>query len=237
MISLGLDPSLRSFGWALVNTSLKGQSRRVDSGHESTLSSTCQPARYLHLQQLVRDLINKYQKIDVIGIESPAYSAGPFQSIHHSLMMFSLAEIFLARKDCVLFDPSTREYLIRNGKKGKLNKSDVQRFVQLDTMDPISLQNDEADAYVIGFFAARFLELRRGLIKPQDLSPAEAQKFLYMTKQKKTPIGKRLIKTAHLFRENKRFFDFSRVPFGTITLPERSEMNPDILKYVENETM
>ena len=234
MISIGLDPSLRSFGWCVVDTSKTGESRRVDSGHESTTSSECQPARYLHLQYLVKSIIQRFPEAGVIGIESPAYSAGPFQSIHHSLMMFSLVEVFLARKDCVLFDPSTREYLIRNGKKGKIGKSDIQRFVQLDTMDANILQNDEADAYVIGLFAARLMELRSGKISICDLSPAEQHIFVSRSKKAKTVKGIVYKKTAHAFRENARFFRFSAVPTGQIILPTKSEIDPKILKFLED---
>lgn len=234
MIALGLDPSLRSFGWAVINTSLSQRFKLIDSGHEATESSDCQPARYLHLQQMVKDLLIRFPQIDVVGIESPAYSAGPFQSIHHSLMMFSLAEVFLARKDCVLFDPATREFLVRQGRRGKISKADVQRFVQLDMASPSALQNDEADAYVIGLHAARFKELRQGTIRPDDLNDAEKQKFLNMTKLKKFIRGSKKVKTAHAFRENNRFFDFSRVPIGSVLLPTKSALNPIIVEYLEN---
>jgi Holliday junction resolvasome RuvABC endonuclease subunit len=233
MIAIGLDPSLRSFGWAVIDTSSKGLQRRIASGHCVTVSSDCQPARYLHLQQLVRNVIQKFPQTEIVGIESPAYSAGPFQTIHHSLMMFSLAEVFLARKNCVLFDPATREYLIRNGRKGKIGKLDIQRYVQLDTLDSTLIQNDEADAYVIGLFAARLTELRRGIIKPSDLTPAETQKFLLMTRRKKTLKGIKINKTAHIFRSNSRFYDFSQVPINSMALPQKDSISPNLLAFID----
>jgi len=236
MISIGLDPSLRNFGWSVVDTLKSGKSRRIDSGHESTTVSECQPARYLHLQYLVRDVIKRYPSAEVIGIESPAFTGGPFAMIHHTLMMFSLVEIFLARKDCVLFDPATREYLVRNGKKGKMGKSDIQRFVQLDTMDTSVLQNDEADAYVIGLFAARFMEFKNDILKVANLSIAEQRVFVGRTKKVKTLSGVIEKRTAHAFRENSRFFRFSLVPQGSVLLPTKSEINPDILAYLESLT-
>jgi len=237
MIALGLDPSLRGYGWAVVDTAAKGLSRRVASGHEGTLGSVVPPARFLHFQAMVRDLIARFPKVEVVGIESPAYDAGPFQSIHFGLMQFSMAEVFLARKDCVLFDPATREFLVREDnrvKKGKIHKLDVQRYVQLDTMDVRIIDNNEADAYVIGKFAARLMELRRGLIEPEELTPSERQKFVGMTKRVKTLAGTRVQRTAHAFRENKRFFEFSRVPPGSVSLPTKASIPGAILKYLED---
>jgi Holliday junction resolvasome RuvABC endonuclease subunit len=234
MISIGFDPSLRSFGWAVIDTSEKGMKRRVESGHCATTSSECQPARYIHLQNLVKSILNKHPEADVIGVESPAYSGGPFQSIHHSLMMFSLAEIFVARKNCVLFDPSTREYLVRNNKKGRISKLDVQRFVQIDTLDPVIIQNDEADAYVIGLFAARFMELKQGIITPDELSPAEMHKFISMTKKVKTLKGVKIKHVGHVFRENNRYYEFEKVPPGSVSLPDKTVIRPEILTFLED---
>lgn len=235
MLALGLDPSLSAYGWCVIDTKAVGQKRRVASGHEKTLPSQVPPARFLHFQAMVGGLIKSYPKIEVVGIESPAYDAGPFQSIHFGLMQFSMAEVFLARKDCVLFDPATREFLARNGKKGKLSKSDIQRFVQLDTVDPDQIDNNEADAYVIGLFAARLAELRNGSIKPDDLSPAETRKFITMSRKVKTLAGTKTKRTAHAFRENNRFFSFSKIPQGSVSLPKKSEISPEILRYLETQ--
>lgn len=236
MLALGLDPSLRAYGWAVHDTSASGMSRRVASGHEGTLPNVVPPARFLHFQAMVASLLKRFPAVEVVGIESPAYDAGPFQSIHYGLMQFSMAEVFLARKDCVLFDPATREFLVREDpklKKGKIHKSDVQRYVQLDTMDPKVIDNNEADAYAIAKFAARLWQLRRGEIRPEDLTPAESRKFIGMTRRVKTLAGTRVKRTAHAFRENARFFEFSRVPQGSVSLPDRGAISPSIVQYLE----
>ena len=237
MLALGLDPSLRAYGWAVHDTSAAGVARRVASGHEGTLGDRVPPARFLHFQALVADLLRRFPRVEVVGIESPAYDAGPFQSIHFGLMQFSMAEVFLARRDCVLFDPATREYLVREDpklKKGKIHKSDVQRYVQLDTMDVKVIDNNEADAYVIAKFAARLWQLRRGEISPTDLTPSEYQKFVGMTRKVKRLGRTQVQRTAHAFRENKRFYEFSRVPQGSVSLPQKGAISPAIIKYLED---
>lgn len=237
MISLGLDPSLKAYGWCVCDTSKTGRARRIASGHEGTLPSIVPPARFLHFQSMVRELIREYPGIEVVGIESPAYSAGPFQTIHFGLMQFSMAEVFLARRDCVLFDPATREFLVRvdpKKKTGKMFKEDIQRYVQLDTMDSDFIDNNEADAYVIALFAARLKELRKGIISLSDLTPSELQKFVLMTKTKKSVFGTKTKNTGHAFRENSRFYDFSSVPPGSVSLPKKSSIPENITRYLED---
>lgn len=237
MIALGLDPSLRAYGWAIVDISAEGRLRRISSGHEGTLKTHVPPARFLHFQALVKDLLDRYPEIDVVGIESPAYSAGPFQSIHFGLLQFSMASVFHARKDCVLFDPATREYLVRQDpklNKGKVQKSDVQRYVQLDTMDTEILNDNEADAYVIGKFAARFMCLIKQKLSPDDLTVSEKRVFLEKKKSVKNLSGKTDKRTAHAFRENDRFFMFSQIPEGDPFLPKKSNFGSQFLDYLES---
>lgn len=236
MLALGLDPSLSGFGFAVHDPDAQGRARRVVSFHEKTLPSTVMVARFMHLRSVVRSILDEYP-IDIVGIESPAYDAGPFQTIHYGLMQFSLEAIFEKRIDCVTFDPTTLKYLakgdpIRN--KGQMGKLEMQRFVQLDTMDAELIDNNEADAYSVSYFSARFRQLHQGIIGPDDLSPSERRKFVTVSRQKKTVIGKKTVQTGHLFRENKLFFQFSKIPPGDISLPRRDQIPTNILNYLES---
>jgi Holliday junction resolvasome RuvABC endonuclease subunit len=235
MLSIGFDPSLRAYGWAVHDDSVKGLKRRVSSGHEGTLPSTVPVARFLHFQAMVKDLLGKHD-VDVVGIESPAYEAGPFQSIHFGLMMFSLVPIFEARKDVVMFDPSTLKYLAREdpAKKGAMGKLDMQRKVQVDTMDTKVIDNNEADAYLVAKFAARMKSLATGLIRPGDLTGTELRAFVERTKSVKSGLGRKKKRVGYAFRENSRFFRFSQVPRGSVSLPSKSGINPDVLTYLES---
>lgn len=231
---LGIDPSLTAFGWALHDSSATGVMRRVDSGHVKTLTTTVPVARYMHLRSVVDSLLIAHNP-DMIGMESPAFDAGPFQTIHFSIMMFVMESIFKMRKDLVLFDPSTLKSLVRGTSKTPktvIAKQDVQKFVSLDTMDPNIIDNNEADAYAIAYFAGRFRRTLEGSLDPKELSDQEMHTFISKTKTVKTLKGKKEVKTGHVFRENTRYFSFSKIPQGDVTLPNKSEINPALMSFL-----
>jgi Holliday junction resolvasome RuvABC endonuclease subunit len=234
MKTLGIDPSLRAYGWAIHDNLATGVKRRIASGHEATLPSTVPVARFMHFQALIERLIDEYHP-DAVGIESPAYSAGPFQTIHFGLMMFSLVPVFKKRIDCVLFDPSTLKSLAKESpdKKGQMSKLDMQRKVQIDTLDPKVIDNNEADAYLVAKYASRMISLVKEDIKPEDLTPNELKTFLLKTRKVKTLTGTKVKRMAHVFRENSRFYEFSRVPPGSVSLPSKSSISPNILNFLE----
>jgi hypothetical protein len=146
--------------------------------------------------------------------------------------MYSREAVFESRTDLVLFDPATLKYLTGCGSSA--SKLDMQRYVQLDTMDPSPIQNDEADAFCIGKFATRFMAVRNGTVEPDGLSDTERRVFLQRTKRKKLMSGGTVTKkTAHVFRENSRFFEFSRVPPGDVALPDKASINPDLLDWLD----
>ena len=190
----------------------------------------------MHFRALVASLLNRF-KVDVVGIESPAYQAGPFQRIHFGLMMYSLESIFERRLDCVLYDPATLKLLAKGDpakRKGSMSKMDMQRAVQIDTMDTSLIDNNEADAYLVGRFAARFQRLRLGQLDPSNLTPSEQSVFVTRSRRVKTMKGVVQKRVAHTFRENSRYFRFSAIPAGSITLPDRSSVNPEILEFLES---
>lgn len=236
MLSLGLDPSLRSFGWAVYDSDAPPHRRLVDSGHEATFVTTVPVARFIHFRAMVQDLIERYS-VAAVGIESPAYGGGPFSETHFGLMLFSLESIFSYRLDCILFDPGTLKFLAKidpDKKKGKMSKLDIQRFVSNDRNNPKLINNDEADAYVVAKFATRMIDLADGNLDPKKLSPSEFQVFLGRTRTVKGRTGvKRIKKTAHIFRENSRFFRFSRVPRGNVDLPNKQDIDPTLLKFLQ----
>jgi len=237
MITLGLDPSFKSYGWAIHDSSAIGRARRIASGHEGTLSDIVPVARYLHFQSFVEDLLRKFPEIKAVGIESPAFEAGPFQSIHFGLMMFSQIPVFEYRKDLVLYDPTTLKYLAKEDpkkKKGMMSKADMQRAVQLDTMDTKVIDNNEADAYLIALYTARFLEMNSGNVDPKNLTPSEFAVFLGRKRKVKTVAGDKVKRIAHAFRANSRYYQFSSVPRGSVKLPKKNSIDPILLKFLED---
>jgi hypothetical protein len=236
VLTLGLDPSLRSYGWAIHDSSATGRARRVASGHEGTLSDVVPVARFLHFQALVEDLLRKFPEIEAVGIESPAYEAGPFQTIHFGLMMFSQIPIFERRKDLVLYDPTTLKYLAKEDpmkRKGFMGKADMQRKVQLDTMDVNVIDNNEADAYLIALYSARMMMLLNGTLKPEQLTPSE--KSVFMTRERKMKRSGKTVKkkVSHIFREGSRYFKFSQIPQGSVKLPQKTAISSSLIKFLE----
>lgn len=230
MRALGLDPSLSSFGWCVYDSAAEERRRRlVASGHEGTLNDIVPVARFMHARSLVENLLRRFN-VDVVGIESPAYSAGPFQTTHFGLMMFSMEPVFGSRKDCVLFDPTTLK-VVSTG-KADATKSDMQRAVQLDRVSPDLVQADESDAYHVAAKAARFMMLKRGELSPEDLDQHEQRVFLQKSKKARKGSSKPVRRVAHVFRENSRFFEYSRVPSGSVELPDRSEIRPELLEWL-----
>jgi Holliday junction resolvasome RuvABC endonuclease subunit len=238
--ALGLDPSLTAFGWAIHDPNAVDRRRRVASGHDGTGPKTVPVVRFMHFRETVSKLLDEHDP-DVVGIESPAYQAGPFQRIHFGLMIYALEAIFERRKDCVLFDPATLKLLAKEDsskRKGSMGKLDMQRMVQLDTMEASVIDNNEADAYLVGKFAARFAVIQSGGLDPERLTPSEKSVFLTRSKRVKTMRGTVVKRVAHAFRENSRFFAFSKIPGGSVMLPERSAVNPrlsDFLAGLEEE--
>jgi Holliday junction resolvasome RuvABC endonuclease subunit len=231
MLTLGLDPSLRAYGWCVYDSCATPRMRRIASGHDGTLPMTVPVARFMHFRSLVADLLRRYE-VEAVGIESPAYESTN-ATAHFALMMFSLEPIFARRKDCVLFDPATLKLAIAG--KGNADKSDMQRFVQLDTMSSSMIDNNEADAYCIARAAARFIQCMKGELLPEQLTANEARVFLMRQRKRKKNDGSISVKSvAHAFRENSRWFQFSKVPAGSVDLPAKSAMDPGLLAYLES---
>lgn len=189
----------------------------------------------MHFRALVKSLLCRFE-VEGVGIESPAYGGGPFSEAHFGLMMFSLEAIFEARKDTVLFDPSTLKYMATE--KGDAGKRDMQKAVQKDLMSTEQIQSDEADAYCVAKHASRFFMFKSGSLPVDELSSQEKRVFLERTKKRKkksddSGMPAIVKRTAYVFRENSRFFSFSSVPSGDVKLPEKSMIDPSLLSWLE----
>lgn len=230
MRSLGLDPSLLSYGWSVYDSEATGVDKIVASGTIRTLSTTVPVARYMHFRSVVADLLGRF-RVDVVGLESPAYGGGAFSERHFGLMMFSSESIFEKRKDLVLFDPSTLKYLATGDNQA--SKSDMLRAAQIDMMTTQSIQNDIVDAYFVAKFSTRFYMLKLGSLSPEDLTKEERRVFLERTKKTKGVLGVRTKRTAAIFRENNRYFMFSKVPQGSTALPMKDDIREDLIDWLE----
>jgi Holliday junction resolvasome RuvABC endonuclease subunit len=230
MRALGLDPSLTSFGWCVYDSSARSGPRKlVASGHEGTLNDLVPVARFMHARSMVDSLLRRF-RVDVVGIESPAFDGGPFSTSHFALMMFAMEPVFERRKDLVLFDPTTLKYVSTG--KSAASKADMQKAVQLDRMSTDLVQSDESDAYHVAMRAARFKMLWGGELLPDSLTELEKKVFLQRVRKPAKASSKPVRRVAHVFRQNSRFFEFSRVPEGSVQLPDKSEIRPELLEWL-----
>jgi Holliday junction resolvasome RuvABC endonuclease subunit len=213
MITLGLDPSLTGFGWCVHNSLAAGKERVMAKGRWSTSPKEIWVSRYVELREQVKSLLDRYLVVEAVGVESPPFGEQFSEGLYALFVMVNEA-VWSRRRDVVHFDPGTVKMLAKQDpkqRKGKMFKSDMIDAAKLDT-DVSRWNADEADAYHIARFAARFWSLLRGEITIDDLTPSEYQAF---SREHTFVRGKRAGQTVYtgaVFKENQRYFRFSSLP-------------------------
>jgi len=214
MLSLGLDPSLTGFGWCVHDSSQTGVMRVIARGHWKTSPREIFISRYMSLRTSVSSLLAGYPQIKIVGVESPPFGELWSEGLY-GLFLYVNEAIYTHRRDVVYFDPGTVKFLTKEDpkvRKGKMFKSDMVDAARADTGGAGRWNHNEADAYLIARFAARFWMLRNGEIDTSNLTPAETHSFMRQHTFKK---GKRAGETTKLglvYREDDRFFCFSQLP-------------------------
>lgn len=214
MISLGLDPSLTGFGWCVHDSGATGTNRIVARGHFATSPKTIFVQRYMDLRESVGKVMDDHPDIRSVGVESPPFGEQYSEGLYALFLMVNEA-IYVRRKDVVYFDPGTLKMLTKGDpavRKGKMFKSDMVDAAKADTGIKGKFNHNEADAYHIARFAARFFEFIGQAIPESDLTPAEHRAF---ARTHTFVRGKRAGETVQMgaaFKENQRFFRFSEIP-------------------------
>jgi len=224
MISLGLDPSLTGFGWCVHDSSKVGPERIVARGRFSTAASEVFVKRYKDLRHAVGGLLDQYPLIQGIGVESPAFGELYSEGMYALFVMTNEA-IYDHRKDVVYFDPVTVKLLVKQDpkvRKGKMFKGDMVEAAKADTGVTGRFNHNEADAYHIARFAARFWELDRGLIGEADLTPSERHVFLRTHTYTRGKRAGETVRLGTVFREGDRFFRFSLLEHDHVRSDERN---------------
>lgn len=213
MLCIGLDPSMSGFGWCVHDANAFGKKRVVDKGRFASPSSDVFIERYMGLRACVSDLLDDWPEVKRVGIESPPFGELWSEGLY-GLFLYVNEAIYTRRRDVVYFDPSIVKFLTKEDpevRRGKMFKADMVAMAKADT--GISRWNaDEADAYHVARFAARFWMLFDGVIESDVLLPTERAIFL---KEKTFSRGKHAGETHQLgtvFREDDRFFRFSQLP-------------------------
>ncbi len=213
MISLGLDPSLTGFGWCLHDSSAEGPARVVAKGIFATSPRTVFVQRYIDLRESVGKILDTHPDIVAVGVESPPFGEQYSEGLYALFLMVNEA-IYTRRKDVVYFDPGTLKMLVKedpDARKGKMFKADMVAAAKLDTGIKGKFNHNEADAYHLGRFAARFFDFVRGLITEGDLTPAEYRAFAKVHTFVRGKNAGETVRMGAAFKEGQRFFRFSEL--------------------------
>lgn len=214
MISLGLDPSLTGFGWCVHDSDASGPARVVARGMFVTSPRAIFVQRYIELRESVGRVLDAHKDVASVGVESPPFGEQYSEGLYGLFVMVNEA-IYVRRKDVVYFDPGTLKMLVKEDpdvRKGKMFKADMVDAAKADTGIKGKFNHNEADAYHLARFAARFFEFVDGTVTETDLTPAEHRAFARVHTFVR---GKRKGETVRIgaaFKEGQRFFRFSEIP-------------------------
>jgi hypothetical protein len=167
----------------------------------------------MELRESVKGLLVTYPQIVAVGVESPPFGE-QFSEGLYGLFLYVNEALYTHRKDVVYFDPGTVKMLTKEDpstRKGKMFKTDMVDAAKADTGIKGRFNHNEADAYHIARFAARFYLFVDGGLTEEDLTPAECRAF---ARTHTFVRGKRKGETVQLgaaFKEGQRFYRFSRL--------------------------
>lgn len=195
MIILGLDPALRQFGWAALESDNRGNLVRcLDRGRiqSEVHDYPDHVARLGYLRSQVRELVRRFAP-DGVGVESTVFGQGAhYKEGMYALFMFVLEGLKLEGVDVVLFAPKQAKVYARNllefPTNWKMKKKDMVEAAQRACPEDLSKavrgkgprrwDHNEADAFIHGLFALRFWSVFHGKLEPELLSAYELHTFL-----------------------------------------------------------
>jgi len=217
VLVLGLDPSLRNFGWALHESGGVGRERCIERGRFQAQGNHFldEIARYMYLREELLALLARCGTVRV-GIEHPIFGESQSEGMY-ALFMFCLEALKASRCDVVFFAPPTVKTLAREilgrPKTWKMEKAEMVESARKDTGGG-SWDHNEADAYLIGRAAARFWSLLDGLLTEEDLTPEERRTFLEIHHFVRGKHAGQTEINGILHRESERFFRWSQDPLS-----------------------
>ena len=212
MITLGLDPSLRGFGWCIHDSAAEGRDRVVARGRWATSPRAIFVTRYMELREKVGEVIDQYPAIEAVGVESPPFGETFTAGLYGLFLMINEA-IYLRRKDVVYFDPVTVKMLVKEDpkiRKGKMFKSDMVEAAKVDAGGG-RWNADEADAYHVARYSARFWQVVNGELEDEDLTPSEHQAFVKIHTFVRGKRKGQTVRKGAVFKENQRWYRFSQL--------------------------
>jgi hypothetical protein len=153
MIVLGVDPSLTSTGWCLVDDGVYQCSGRIKTVKTIAHGFKDSTDRINSIRSALVPIIKKFRP-DTLVYEGPAYGCG-FAVIHNTMcyMCDSLAKEYNMKSEIVMQE--NRIHFIRTKlqipKEEPLSKEHVVGLCEL--LSGRVLQHDEADAFLLTMFS------------------------------------------------------------------------------------
>ena len=209
---LGLDPSMRNFGWAIYDTEAEGLNHCVGRGRFGTGSRDLFVGRYIALREKLVQLIQE-NPCDRVGIEYPIFSDFYSEGMY-ALFMFCCEALLEVRKDVVFLANTqtkarVRKYL-RRPKGLKIGKNDMRMAAKKHT-GLTRWSGDTADAYWAAYVAARYWQFHDGMIFQSDLDEVELHQFTRTHTFKKGKKAGETEKKGIIYRQGERFFLWSEM--------------------------
>jgi Holliday junction resolvasome RuvABC endonuclease subunit len=211
MITLGLDPSLTGFGWCVHNSAVVGPARILARGHWSTPSHDVFVSRYIETRTLLCELLDRFPLVEGVAVESPPFGELWSEGLY-GLFLYVNEALYSRRKDVVFFDPKTLKSLTKMDPsvvKGRMDKAEMVAFAMADAGLTKPINHNEADAYHLARFAARFWEFQTGVLVEADLTPSELNTFARTHTYKRGKHAGETSRRGTVYRENDRFFRYS----------------------------
>ena len=212
---LGLDPSLRNFGWVLM----EDDGTFLDKGMMSTGAKMVFVKRYIFLREglreIVRDIRERFpDKTLRVGIESPIFN-DLYSEGMYGLFLYSNEALMLEKCDTVYLTPNQ----VKAHASSFLNRPKGWRMQKADMVDAVKKATEgqgakrwnhhQADAYWVGKTAGRFWQLYLEEISVDELSELEKKHFTSLEKYVRGKKAGRIKRKGIMHKEDDRFFVWS----------------------------
>jgi len=218
---LGLDPSLRNFGWVLITD----EGEYLDKGMMGTEADMVFVERYIYLREGLRKVVqtirSKYPKVELrVGIESPIFN-DLYSEGMYGLFLYSNEALMLEGLDTVYLTPNqvkAHAHMYLNRPKGwKMQKADMVEAAKkaTDGQGAKGWNHHQADAYWVGRTAGRFWQLVEGKIEIADLSDLERKHFTDLERYVQGKKAGRVKRMGLTHKEDDRYFRWSSNPITT----------------------
>lgn len=213
---LGLDPSLRNFGWTLI----RDDGSFLEKGIMGTESKMMFLDRYIFLREglrrIIQDVRARYPQEGPlrVGIESPIFN-DLYSEGMYGLFLYSNEALMLEKVDTVYLTPNqvkAHAHVFLGRPRGwKMQKNDMVDAAKKATegQGAKSWNHHQADAFWVARAASRFWSLVEGAISTDELSELERGHFASLERYVQGKNAGKIKRMGIIHKEDDRFFRWS----------------------------